>query len=228
MSIRQRRGGARNVKPPRASLVGQSPRWGYAPRWLRLLPADGPWEGRAERERQFRQRQRAGQTLGGMLLGGLLESTEVTIIKQKLGNDVAQFLPPPPINPISQPFATLMGRLGMGRLGETFIVRDVMVQRDQLVYVAPKDMDAANRIVIEKRFSVIPTSDDGKNFEFVFCNEHPTSSARTIKEERPTSVADHIPDSTPLAEAFGLFEKREWNLTLRGNQVSGLAYLLGI
>lgn len=43
-----------------------------------------------------------------------------------------------------------------------------------------------------------------------------------IAEERPTSVSDHIPDSTPLAEAFGLFERREWYLTLRGNRVSGL------
>jgi hypothetical protein len=115
-----------------------------------------------------------------------------------------------------------MGKLGMGRLGETFMVRDVMVQRKQIVYVAPGDMDAANRIVIEKRFSVVPASDDGQKFESAFWTEHPTNSARTIVEERPTSVADHIPDSTPLAEAFGLFETREWYLTLRGNQVSGL------
>jgi hypothetical protein len=83
-------------------------------------------------------------------------------------------------------------------------------------------MDGANRIVIEKRFSVVPASDDGQKFESVFCTEHPPNSARTITEERPTSVADHIPDSTPLAEAFGLFETREWYLTLRGNRVSGL------
>jgi hypothetical protein len=109
-----------------------------------------------------------------------------------------------------------MGRLGMGRLGETFLVRDVMVQGNQIVYVAPGDTDAANRIVLAKRFSVVPASADGHKFESVFCTEHPTNSARVITEERPTSVADHIPDSTPLAEAFSLFETREWYLTLRG------------
>jgi hypothetical protein len=110
----------------------------------------------------------------------------------------------------------------MRRLGETFMVRDVMVQRNQLEYVAPGDMVAANRLVAEKRFSVVPASDDGQKFGSVFCTEHPANSARTITEERATSVADHIPDSTPLAEAFGLFETREWYLTLRGNRVSGL------
>jgi hypothetical protein len=110
----------------------------------------------------------------------------------------------------------------MRRLGETFMVRDVMVQRNQLEYVAPGDMAAAKHIVAEKRFSVVPASDDGQKFDFVFCTEHPTNNARTITEERATSVADHIPDSTPLAEAFGLFEAREWYLTLRGNRVSGL------
>jgi hypothetical protein len=110
----------------------------------------------------------------------------------------------------------------MGRLGETFLVRDVMVQGNQIVYVAPGDTDAANSIVLAKRFSVVPASADGHKFESVFCTEHPTNSARVITEERPTSVADHIPDSTPLAEAFSLFETREWYLTLRGNQVSGL------
>ena len=122
-----------------------------------------------------------------------------------------------PTNPISQSFAALMRRLG-----ETFIVRDVMVQRNQLEYVAPGDMVAASHIVAEKRYSVVPASDDGQKFESVFCTEHPKNSARMITEERATSVADHIPDSTPLAEAFCLFETREWYLTLRGNRVSGL------
>jgi hypothetical protein len=39
---------------------------------------------------------------------------------------------------------------------------------------------------------------------------------------RQTFVSDHIPDSTPLAEASFLFEDREWYLTLRENRVSGL------
>ena len=110
----------------------------------------------------------------------------------------------------------------MRKLGETFVVSDVMVHRGQIEYVAPNDMDAANRLVALKRYSVVPVSSDGKNFETVFCTEHPLDGARAITTMRETCVSDHIPDSTPLAESFYLFETREWYLTLRGNQVSGL------
>jgi len=110
----------------------------------------------------------------------------------------------------------------MRKLGETFVVSDVMVHQAQIEYVAPGDRNAANRIVAEKRYSVVPASADGQNFETVFCTEHPVNGARTITTMRETSVSDHIPDSTPLAEAFYLFEAREWYLTLRGNRVSGL------
>jgi hypothetical protein len=110
----------------------------------------------------------------------------------------------------------------MRKLGETFVVRDVMVHRDQMEYVAPADGDAANHIVAEKKYSVVPISVDGQSFEAVFCTERPLNGARTITTMRETSVSDHIPDSTPLAEAFYLFETREWYLTLRGNRVSGL------
>jgi hypothetical protein len=114
-------------------------------------------------------------------------------------------------------FATLMRKLG-----ETFVVSDVMVHRDQIEYVAPGDGNAANRLVAEKRYSVVPVSADGQNFETVFCTEHPSNGTRTITTMREASVSDHIPDSTPLAESFYLFETREWYLTLRGNRVSGL------
>ena len=110
----------------------------------------------------------------------------------------------------------------MRRLGETFVVRDVMVPLSRIEYVAPADEAAAKRIVAEKRYSVVPVSDDGKTFDSVFCTEHPANGARTITTIQATSVSDHIPDSTPLAEAFFLFESREWYLTLRGNRVSGL------
>jgi hypothetical protein len=110
----------------------------------------------------------------------------------------------------------------MRKLGETFVVRDVMVHYDRIEYVAPGDGNAANRIVAEKKYSVVPVSADGQNFEAVFCTEHPLNAARTITTVRETSVSDHIPDSTPLAEAFYLFGTREWYLTLRGNRVSGL------
>ena len=146
----------------------------------------------------------------------LLEGSEIATIGQSLEH-VTEILPLTSTNPISQSFAALMRRLG-----ETFMVRDVMVQRNQLEYVTPGDIVAASIIVTEKRFSVVPASDDGQKFESVFCTNHPTNNVRTVTEERATSVADHIPDSTPLAEAFGFFEKREWYLTLRGNRVSGL------
>jgi hypothetical protein len=128
-------------------------------------------------------------------------------------------IPHPPPTPIHEfhSFATLMRKLG-----ETFVVSDVMVHRGQIEYVAPGDGNAANQIVEEKRYSVVPISADGQNFGAVFCTEHPVNGTRTITITRETSVSDHIPDSTPLAEAFYLFDTREWYLTLRGNRVSGL------
>ena len=147
----------------------------------------------------------------------LLEGSEVATLKQGRVINVTEILRLTSTNPMTQSFAALIRRLG-----ETFMVRDVMVQGNQLEYVAPGDMVAASHKVTEKRFSVVPASDDGQKFESVFCTEHLTNSARTITQERATSVADHIPDSTPLAEALGLFETREWYLTLRGNRVSGL------
>jgi hypothetical protein len=110
----------------------------------------------------------------------------------------------------------------MQRLGETFAVRDVMVPLHLIEHVAPGDDDRARRIVAEKRYSVVPVSEDGQNFDSVFCTDHPTDGDRTITTVKSTSVSDHIPDSTPLAEALFLFENREWYLTLRGNRVSGL------
>ena len=110
----------------------------------------------------------------------------------------------------------------MRKLGETFVVSDVMVRRDQIEYVAPGDGSAANRLAAAKRYSVVPASADGQNFETVFCTENPSNGARSLATARETSISDHIPDSTPLAESFYLFETREWYLTLRGNRVSGL------
>jgi hypothetical protein len=110
----------------------------------------------------------------------------------------------------------------MQRLGETFAVRDVMVPSSAIEYVAPGDEDGARHIVEKKRYSVVPASEDGRSFDGVFCTEHPANRDRMITTFRSTFVSDHIPDSTPLAEAFYLFESREWYLTLRGNRVSGL------
>src|SRR4051812_32228171 len=50
----------------------------------------------------------------------------------------------------------------------------------------------------------------------------PGSRIGIVTTFRPTSVSGHIPDSTPLAEAFYFVGSREWYLTLRANQVSGL------
>lgn len=110
----------------------------------------------------------------------------------------------------------------MRKLGETFVVKDVMVHQTQIEYVGSGDAETANRIVAEKKYSVVPISIDGQSFDAVFCTEHPTNSDRIVTTMRDTSVSDHIPDSTPLADAFYLFANREWYLTLRGNRVSGL------
>jgi hypothetical protein len=110
----------------------------------------------------------------------------------------------------------------MKRLGETFVVRDVMVPLSLIDYVAPGEEDRARQLVEEKRYSVVPVSKDGQTFASVFCASHPPDCDRIIIAPQGTSVVDHIPDSTPLAEALFLFETREWYLALRGNRVSGL------
>jgi hypothetical protein len=110
----------------------------------------------------------------------------------------------------------------MQRLGELFFVRDVMIPLDQIEYVKPGSKIGATHLVSERRFSVVPTSEDGKTFSSVFETKRPKDSIRTITEERATSITDYIPDWTPLAEALALFESREWYLTIRGNQVAGL------
>ena len=102
------------------------------------------------------------------------------------------------------------------------MVRDVMVQLPQIEYVGPGDEAAASRLVGEKRYSVVPVSDDGKTFNSVFCTVHEANDPRRITRKQQTSISDHIPDSTPLADAFSLFDSREWYLTLRDNRVSGL------
>jgi hypothetical protein len=69
---------------------------------------------------------------------------------------------------------------------------------------------------------VVPQMDENSTFARVYCTMHPLEGDRIISDERPTLVSDHIPDSTPLADAFLLFDEREWYFTLCGNQVSGL------
>jgi hypothetical protein len=108
------------------------------------------------------------------------------------------------------------------RLAETFIVRDVMVHLPHVEYVDPGDQRNAERLVQEKRYSVVPVSKDGQTFTGAFCTEHEPNSARRITHERPTSISDYIPESTSLTAGFSLFREREWYLTLRNNQVSGL------
>jgi hypothetical protein len=122
--------------------------------------------------------------------------------------------PSPPALP---PFAKLMSKLG-----ESFIVRDVMVHLAEMDYVPPGDESDARRLVESKRYSVVPVSQDGKNFEAVYWTGNEPDGDRIVTELRQTSVSDHIPDATPLAEAFFLFQDREWYLTLRENKVSGL------
>jgi hypothetical protein len=110
----------------------------------------------------------------------------------------------------------------MRRLGETFTVRDAMVPSANIVWVPLGDTLKAAALVQSERFSVVPESENGVDYPRVFCTVRIPDRNCVITEERPTTISDHIPDSTPLAEAFFLFDEREWYLTLRGNQVSGL------
>ena len=108
------------------------------------------------------------------------------------------------------------------RYADPFVVRDIMVPLHDVIYVGLGDLDAAQKLVAEKRFSVIPVSADGIRFPYVFETKHPHPGKRMITEERQTTITDYIPDSTPLVDALALFAEREWYLTLRGNQVVGV------
>jgi hypothetical protein len=90
---------------------------------------------------------------------GPFEQPEALIQSAQITYDMIQRTPPTSKHQFHS-FAALMQRLG-----ETFVVRDVMVHLAQIEYVAPGDGNAANRIVAEKRYSVVPASADGQNFE---------------------------------------------------------------
>jgi len=53
----------------------------------------------------------------------------------------------------------------MERLRESFPVRDVMVPLSKIERVAPGECEAAERLVVEKKYSVVPVSDDDHSFE---------------------------------------------------------------
>ena len=55
-----------------------------------------------------------------------------------------------------QSFPTLIRQFG-----QSFLVREVMVPRDKIVYVEPGDLPAAKKIVAHHNFSVVPCSPDG-------------------------------------------------------------------
>jgi len=106
------------------------------------------------------------------------------------------------------------------RLGETFLVRDVMVPLDQMESVKPGDSDRAAELIQQKRYSVVPTTRNHKTFNSIFMPDRKTGG--NLVKEVNTEISDYLPDSTPLAEAFHMFDNREWYLTLCANQVSGL------
>src|SRR5581483_7763250 len=84
------------------------------------------------------------------------------------------------------------------------------------------DVAQAAALVQSERFSVVPQVDGNGNFARVYSTIHSHDGDRVISDERPTLVSDHIPESTTFADAFRLFDEREWYFTLDGNQVSGL------
>ncbi len=124
---------------------------------------------------------------------------------------------PAPSSLADRPFERLIARLG-----ETFVVRDVMVPVDQVKCVGPGEEEEASQIIRQRRYSVVPASNDRRTFDSVFNAERKPREGESIAKETKTKVSDYIPDSTPLAEAFSLFDAREWYLTIRANRVSGL------
>lgn len=113
------------------------------------------------------------------------------------------------------------GRLARS-LGRTFAVREVMVPLNQIRYVGPGEEAEAAHIISESRYSVVPISEDGLFFGAAFYRESAGSKGCSRNQTASVSIADHIPDTTTLAEAFPLFSTREWYLCLRANRVSGL------
>ena len=101
------------------------------------------------------------------------------------------------------------------KLAEKFVVRDVMVHLPQIEYVAPGDEFRANRIVEEKRYSVVPAPKDGEIFEKRIL--HRARGKERSKNYRRTADLDFRLHSgmTPLTAAFFLFRDREWYFTLR-------------
>lgn len=117
-----------------------------------------------------------------------------------------------PERPSYPTFASLMQKLGTAF---------VMVPAHRIDYLRPKDVDHAESILNSKRYSVIPVSADGVNFPEVLTTEN-SGSERRVADRRHTTLPDHIPDATPLSEAFFLFNDREWYLALNATRVSGL------
>jgi hypothetical protein len=86
--------------------------------------------------------------------------------------------------------------------------------------VKPGDSDRAAELIQQKRYSVVPTTRNHKTFNSIFMPDRKTGG--NLVKEVNTEISDYLPDSTPLAEAFHMFDNREWYLTLCANQVSGL------
>lgn len=55
----------------------------------------------------------------------------------------------------------------MRTLGETFTIADVMVPLPEIEFVAPGEEARANELAAQKRYSVVPISEDGRRFESV-------------------------------------------------------------
>ena len=131
--------------------------------------------------------------------------------------NMIQLPPPQPTRQGQNVFASVMSRLG-----ETFAVRDLMVPIEDIKYVESGNEDGAKDLVTSKRYSVVPISNDGQTFKSVYATTFGSTGERIVGGCRDVVISDHIPDSTPIAEAFFLFDDREWYLTLRANRVSGL------
>lgn len=107
-------------------------------------------------------------------------------------------------------------------LGRTFSVRDVMVPLNQIKCVAPEEKETAHIIIKKKRYSVVPITVDRISFNEAFYVKSMDAKEGPNICQKSISLADHIPDSTTIAEAFPLFRHREWYLCVRANCVSGL------
>lgn len=109
------------------------------------------------------------------------------------------------------------------RLGEQFLISDIMVRRPEIQHVQKGELNKALNLVKKFRFSAVPTSsNEGRWYDGVFVPTTHPGDPGVMLNFRELRVEDFIPESTPLIDAIEHFRERQWFLTLKATSVSGI------